>query len=123
MGRVFSYDILANPTYAWRFLYIHANEKGRLSYIASPNHDFNFERIAERGMAKKTEKIYSHDNKESVMMAMSQSDYVRLVLEMAYMTEHQALTTEFTARSLCKRINKLRQLEKSQVSLPIHKND
>jgi hypothetical protein len=39
MGRCYSYDILANPEYSQRFAYIPTSEKGRLSYIASPDHD------------------------------------------------------------------------------------
>lgn len=106
MGRGFNYDILANPAYCHRFDYVPTWQQGRLSFIAAPNYDKDFNREAAKGEAKKTEELYKHETPEEVLMTRCQSDYVRWVLELAYRTKEDALRIDTTTKGLALEITR-----------------
>lgn len=104
MGRVYNYDILSVSYYSRAFNYIPTWEKARLTYIATPNVDKNFNHISDKEIDKKTERLYEHESAEEILLARCQSDYVRWVLETAYMTPEQANRLKMTTKGLAEEV-------------------
>ena len=68
MGRIFDYDVLTNPEYQNRLVYIKTTTKGRLSYIASAKYTKDLERIKEDKKNKKVS-LYTHKGEANKLMA------------------------------------------------------
>eukprot|EP00351_Strombidinopsis_sp_SopsisLIS2011_P000608 CAMPEP_0116887730 /NCGR_PEP_ID=MMETSP0463-20121206/22361_1 /TAXON_ID=181622 /ORGANISM="Strombidinopsis sp, Strain SopsisLIS2011" /LENGTH=104 /DNA_ID=CAMNT_0004551005 /DNA_START=756 /DNA_END=1070 /DNA_ORIENTATION=+ len=76
MQRVFSYDLLMNPKYQEKFLYVPGDMPNRSLYIVS-----------------------AYKNKQ---LRLSTNDVVRLMVDLAYYTEEKILKTDIDAEYLYK---------------------
>ena len=108
MRNIFNYDLLMNPVYRHRFLYVPVGYPSRLNRIALQNYD-----IVENNGVKElklsddqTDPIYKtkeiFDRSEGTRVAANcQSNYVRLIVDLAYLYNGKAMT--LTTLELAKR--------------------
>ena len=108
MRPIFNYDILMNPDYQKRFVYVPVGINGRLKQIGSLDYEEfdEFKHVKDgKKFLKPTEQqsnLYNHSEKKlnketgeeeevtnhtTNMMARCQSDYVRVIVEMAYLKD------------------------------------
>lgn len=76
MQKVFNYDLLMNPTYQEKFLYVTADHPDRANYIVSP-------------YCNKLMKLYSND-------------IVRLMLDIGYYSHNDIASKEINVENLFK---------------------
>ena len=101
LSSAFNYDILFQPHYKEAFSYIPSFLKGRLYYIASD---------VEVTETQNSRKSY-HNNEMSEMAKLTkkcQSDYVRLVIDLAHVPDGKSVT--LTTEALMDRVMKARKI-------------
>ena len=110
----FNYDILLNRAYSDAFAYVPSFLKGRLFYIASEDYEEKddggtLESHSPLTRASFKQKPLGDCNDTTLLAKKCQSDYVRLVVELAYLSTKDAKTIKLTTEDLMDRVKKIKE--------------